>query len=60
MITLHWHWIPFGILIIIWLVLYIKEVRTGRSTGMFSGIEQAFLIIALIVFLLIWGGVFWW
>ena len=56
---IHWHWIVFSVVVILLLVGIFKEsnVRTGDYG---FNLMAPFLIIILIAFILIWGGIFWW
>lgn len=56
---IHWSWIIFiGVIItIISRILY----NTNSTYGDYSfDLESPLLVIILIGFVLIWGGVFWW
>lgn len=62
MIYLHWHWLIF---IPIAITLALLSVWPRRNNGGWytpdtSGLTNLFWIIVFIVFVLIWGGLFWW
>lgn len=57
MITLHWQWLVF---IPVVLILGYLSFRDDGSSGIGAGLEKVLWLIALIAFILIWGGIFWW
>ena len=57
MITLHWQWLVF---IPVVLVLGYLVLRDDGSSGIGAGLDKVLWLIALIAFVLIWGGIFWW
>jgi hypothetical protein len=59
-ITLHWY---DTILIIVVLILLFFILKPRESQGGyldFTGCIAPFFILVLIVFIAIWGGIFWW
>jgi hypothetical protein len=60
MITLHWQWLIFIPVALILLYLTFKEPqRTGGYLDL-SGLNNLLWGIVLVVFVLVWGGIFWW
>lgn len=60
MITLHWHWLVYIPVMIVLLYLTFKENRSGGGYIDLSGLANLFWGVVLIVFNLVWGGIFWW
>ena len=56
---IHWTWIVFGIIIIILISAITKTSNEAGGDYSFD-IITPILIIILIAFVLIWGGIFWW
>lgn len=59
MITLHWSWIAFTIIVAVLVIGIVKSANEPRGDYGFD-ITSPFLLIILIAFILIWGGIFWW
>lgn len=55
---IHWTWIIF-IAVIVCIIIRLNYTLKNRGDYSFD-IEPLLLIIALIAFVLIWGGIFWW
>lgn len=56
---IHWTWILF-ILVIAVGILRIRH-NSSESSGDYSfDLESPLIVILLIAFVLIWGGIFWW
>ena len=54
---IHWTWILFTTVVIILLIAIFKD----RGGGDYSfDLITPFILIVLIAFILIWGGIFWW
>lgn len=56
---IHWTWIVFTIITGVLLFLILKPRNSGGLWGSFD-LETPFWILILIVFLAVWGGIFWW
>lgn len=57
MITLHWQWLVFIPAVVILLYLIFRD---DESSGIGAGLDRLMWLFALIVFIAVWGGVFWW
>jgi len=59
MMNIHWSWIAFSIVVFI---LLVKIVQSSKEPIHDYGVNLTsfFLSIVLIIFILIWGGIFWW
>lgn len=56
---IHWTWIIFiGVIVAIIGRLWYNSKNTGGDYSF--DLESPLLIICLIAFILIWGGIFWW
>lgn len=55
---IHWTWFIF-LGIIIFFVIRIGKTMKNNSDYSWD-LEFPFLLILLVAFILIWGGVFWW
>lgn len=62
MIHLHWTWIVFFIItaVIIGKAIWSYSQDKGGFYGYSVDLETPFWIALLIVFILVWGGIFWW
>lgn len=60
MITIEWNILVYGIVVILSLC-YLIFADDEESGGYISiPIVKPFLFIGLIIYTLIWGGIFWW
>lgn len=65
---IHWSTVVYIIVMILLVIWWLKDFLDGNSGGGLwshgrrkeSGIEGIIAIILIIVFTLIWGGIFWW
>ena len=57
MITLEWNVLVYGLVMLIGIgyLLFGKE-----ESGFLGGLEKVIAFIGLIIYTLIWGGIFWW
>jgi K+-transporting ATPase A subunit len=56
---IHWTWILFFAVIVAG-ILRIRH-NSSESSGDYSfDLESPLIVILLIAFVLIWGGIFWW
>jgi hypothetical protein len=62
MLTFHWQWAIFLPIMATLLVLLFVPRRSnhGNFTPDTSGLAALFWGVVLVIFVLIWGGVFWW
>lgn len=56
---IHWTWLVFGAIIGAIILRLIYNENKIRGDYVFD-LESPILIIVLIAFILIWGGIFWW
>lgn len=55
----HWTSIVFAVIVVLIILKIISETNKPRGDYGFDLISP-FLLIILIAFILIWGGIFWW
>lgn len=61
MITLHWSTLVFIVVIIPLIYLSFKDYSDGGGSYMdMSGLYNIFWVLVSIIFVAIWGGIFWW
>ena len=62
MVTIEIHWIVFTVVVIALsiLTLYPRDSTAGNFTPDMSILSNLFWGIVLAVFILVWGGFFWW
>lgn len=62
MINLHWSWILFTVIIIplILLSVWKRKSTAGNFTPDLSGLSNLFWTIVTVIFILVFGGFFWW
>lgn len=58
MINIHWSWLVFMVVVIGFVGGIIYSSREHRSS--YIDLITPLIFIALAVFILIWGGIFWW
>jgi hypothetical protein len=59
---IHWTTVVFGIILTILLYRSFKDYSNGSGSryGDISGLINIFWILVTIIFVAIWGGIFWW
>lgn len=57
MINIHWQWLIFIPVIIVLLYLVFRD---DGSSGIGAGLDKVLWLFALIGFVAVWGGIFWW
>jgi len=63
---IHWNIVVFVIVIILLGIWWLRDYISEDSGGLFSGIKyesslEGFIaFILMILYILIWGGIFWW
>ena len=56
---IHWTWIIFSLVVIFLIGRIWWKIKQPKIDYGFN-LESPLLIIVLIAFVLIWGGIFWW
>jgi hypothetical protein len=59
MLNIHWSWLVFVPVVIFMIYKLIRSSRESGGDYSFD-FETPFWFVALVAYVLIWGGFFWW